>query len=270
MLFDTHCHPYLSEKKTQDTILENFFRDEKNLLNCIAIDIETSHTAIELSQKNARIFASIWIHPCSTLQFSWQEMSIKQALRSLFQSHWKHIIAIGETGLDFHWIDTLAGQFQKSKDEVRKIQETFFRMQIGLAKELSLPLVIHSRESNPEVFDILKEVSTPPYVFHCFSGNIDFAREILYHHPKAMFGIGWVLTFPKSTELREVVASLPLENIMIETDSPYLCPIPFRGKEENEPAFCKYVLEKIQELRGEDPQEIQQAIYENSKRFFGI
>lgn len=130
--------------------------------------------------------------------------------------------------------------------------------------------MIHSRESNEEVYEILAQEQAQNYVFHCYSGDWTLAQKILRQNPHAMFGFGGVLTFKKSLELQEVARNLPLANILLETDAPFLTPDPLRGKEENEPIFTRYVLKKLQELRDESPEDIEKAVYENGKRFFKV
>ncbi len=324
MLFDTHTHPYITFKKSPDTILENFFRDRDNLLVSIACDRETSLQSIKLAKKYSWVYATIGFHPCdlpysshSSLQsshntsldsplrgevelqeiatsfptkgkefktelscdtqsssqfFSLQERMGLQIdkLKDLYHQHERYIVAVWETGLDYYHLASIAEKTGLTEEQIKNIQKDYFRAQIRLAHELDLPFVIHARESNDDVLDILTEERAKNYVFHCYSEDRDFAHKVLKQNPEAMFWFWGTLTFKKSRDLQEVARTLPLSRILIETDAPFLTPEPLRGREENEPYFVSHVLTKLQELRSESPEEVKRAVYENGKRFYRI
>lgn len=276
MLFDTHVHPYIYFKKSGAENLQNFFNAWGKYLISVGCDIKSSLLSIELAQQYSGVYASIGFHPCDipmwaekTSLNSLLQGEMKQ-LRDLYTQQKKHIVAIGEIGLDYYHLATLSEKSWYSHSEIISWQKDFFRAQIRLAKELSLPFIIHSRESNEEVLEILEQENARNYVFHCYSGDWDLAQRILQQNPQAKFGFGWTLTFKKSTDLREVAQNLPLKHILIETDAPFLTPEPLRGKEENEPIFTKYVLDSLQDIRNEAPEEVENTIFENSKKFFWI
>ncbi|MCH8518709.1 TatD family hydrolase [Candidatus Gracilibacteria bacterium] len=277
MLFDTHTHPYITFKKSPETILGHFFGDDsKNTCISIACDIETSMKSIELARVYPNLKATVGFHPCDLPYTSLNsllsgEMKLQiNEVRSLYQKYKQHIIAIGETGLDYYHLAKISEKTGLREEEIKHIQETYFRAQIRLAHELELPFVIHSRESNSQVLEILRQENADNYVFHCYSGDWDFTQKVLEQNPQALFGFGGTLTFKKSHDLQEVAHKLPLKHIILETDSPFLTPEPMRGREENEPLFVSHVLTKLQELRDESPDEIEQAVFENAKRFYGM
>lgn len=270
MLFDTHVHPYITFKKSPEIILEHFFWDDpKNICISIACDIETSLKSIELAKKYKNIYATIGFHPCD---IDWYESleAAKLKLVDLYQKNKQHIVAIWETGLDYYHLTSISEKTWLSMSDIKQMQAVYFRTQIRLAGELKLPLVIHSRESNHDVLEILREEQASNYVFHCFSGDMQFIHKVLGQNPQAMFGFWWTLTFKKSLDLQEVARTLPLEHIILETDAPFLTPEPLRGREENEPLYVSYVLKKLQELRNEIPDEIKKTVYENGKKFYSI
>ena len=143
-------------------------------------------------------------------------------------------------------------------------------LKINLAKKLNLPIVIHNRDAKNDIFEILKEENFKNFVFHCFSENLDFAKKVLEFSPNAMISFSGILTFKNAIEIKETAKNIPLENILAETDSPYLTPMPFRWKEENEPIFTRYVIEEIAKLKNQDLEYISEKIFENSKKFFWI
>lgn len=282
MLFDTHAHPYLFwEKdvkntntrythKLQSQILNRFFWSTWKYMISIGCDEKTSKQSLELAWKYpGQIFASIWIHPCDIRYTHIQEKELS-FIYDLYKKYTQHIVAIWEIWLDYYWIPDIEKKTGLTKDTLKAIQKSYFREQINIAKKLSLPIVLHARESNADILEILKETQAKNFVFHCYSGDLAFALEILDYDPTALFGIGWVLTFKNSQTLQEVVKTIPLKNIIIETDCPFLTPEPFRWREQNEPLYISYVLKKIQELRGESPEEIERVVFENGKRFYRL
>lgn len=270
MLFDTHTHPYITFKKSPESILEHFFWDDpKNICISVGCDIKTSLQSIELAKKYPwNIYASIGYHPCD-IDYKYPGIPVAD-LRELYERNRKYIVAVWETGLDYYHLASISERTWLWEELVKDRQEIYFRSQISLARELELPFIIHSRESNSEVLQILKEENAHNYVFHCYSWDWKFAENILRQNPQAMFGLWGVLTFKKSQELHEVACKLPLKNILLETDAPFLTPEPLRGREENETLFVSYVLKKLQELRAESDEEIEKTVYENAKSFYRV
>ena len=169
----------------------------------------------------------------------------------------KKVVSIGEIGLDYYWDKSFIDE-----------QKDIFIKQVKLANELGLPIEIHDREAHKDVFDILVEYNkTSDVVFHCFSGSVEFARECLKQG--WYIALGGVVTFKNAVKTKEVAKDVPLDRLMLETDSPYLTPVPFRGK-ENQPAYVRYVADEIAKLKGIDVKEVIEATTKNAERVFGI
>ena len=258
MLYDTHCHPNLAKNKNKIEIINNFLEENpEGFLNIIWTDLEKSKNVIELSKKFDRTFCSIWIHPCDI-----SDLDIKNTinyLEKLYLENKEKIVAIWETGLDYYW--------EKDKKEEQK---KFFKAQIKLAEKYNLPVIIHNRESKEDIFQILEGTNFKNFIFHCYSEDIEYAQKLINFSPNCKISFSGIVTFKNAKEIQETAKNIPLKNILVETDSPYLTPTPHRWKQENEPAFTKYVLEKIIELRSENSEEIKKTIFENSLEVFGV
>jgi len=258
MLYDTHCHPNLAKNKNKTEIINNFLeQNPEGFLNIIGTDLEKSKNVIELSKKNNRTFCSIWIHPCDVYWLDLEKTI--NSLEKLYLENKEKIIAIWECGLDYYW--------EKDKKEEQKM---FFKAQIELAKKYNLSIIIHNRDSKDDVLDILKETDFKNFIFHCYSENLEYAQKLLAFAPNCKISFSGIVTFKNAKEIQETAKNMPLKNIVVETDSPYLTPTPFRWKEENEPSFTKYVLEKIIELREENSEIIKKQIFKNSLEIFNI
>jgi hydrolase, tatD family len=207
---------------------------------------------MDLINKYDNVYGMLGIHPSEVK--SWDDSFIEKIKNYAKNSK---IVAIGEIGLDYYW--------DKSFNDLQK--EVFIK-QIKLANELNLPIDIHDREAHKDTYDIIQEHNNgSKVIMHCFSGSVEFARECV----KAGFylGIGGVVTFKNAVKMKEVAKDIPLERILLETDAPYLTPVPFRGK-ENQPAYVKYVAEEIASLRGISVEEVAQITTENAKTVFNI
>ena len=258
MLYDTHCHPNLAKNKNKIEIINNFLEENpEGFLNIIWTDLEKSKNVIELSKKFDRAFCSIWIHPCDI-----SNLDIKNTIKNLeklYLENKEKIVAIWECWLDYYW--------EKDKKEEQK---KFFKAQIKLAEKYNLPIIIHNRESRDDIYKILEETNFKNFIFHCYSENLEYAQKLLKLSPNCKISFSGIVTFKNAKEIQETAKNIPLKNILVETDSPYLTPTPHRWKQENEPAFTKYVLEKIIELRDEEPKKIKKTIFENSLEMFWI
>lgn len=270
MLYDTHCHPYLAKEKTQENVLENFFSWWWSYLNTIAVDIESSRTSIHLSEQYEWVFATIWIHPTHSIEYIWKLDETMSALESLYELHKDNIVAIWECWLDYYWLESLVKKYELPEKDIIYTQMAFFRAHIKLAQKYNLPLIIHNRNASEDIFAILQTTWFTNFIFHCFSEDYNFAKKLIDFAPECKLWFGWVATFKNAHAVQEALSHIPLKNIIIETDSPYLTPIPHRGKQENEPIYTQYVLDKIIELRNESPRKVQKAIFENSKNCFWI
>ena len=260
-LTDTHCH--LDDAK---------FEEDRNLvirravdsgvvrMLCPGIDLESSRAAIAIAENYEEVYAAVGVHPNSGL--SWNGETLDQ-LREL--SEHPRVMAIGEIGLDYY------------RDRTpRYVQEQIFNYQLELAKERELPVVIHNRESTKDVLrmlsiwhDKLVEINSVlvrrPGVLHSYSGNIEDAEQVT--KIGFYFGFTGPVTFKKAERIREVAASVDVERILIETDSPYLSPHPNRGK-RNEPMQVKLIANKLAEVRNMQSEVLIQRTFDNAERLF--
>ena len=253
MFFDTHAH-YDSHKFDSDRMemLASMPENNVSLIVNPGCDIVTSRTAVSLADRFPFVYAAIGWHPSDLIDGGWNEGSIDE-LRQLAK-HPK-VVAIGEIGLDYYWDKTYI-----------ELQHKALRAQMDLALELGLPVIIHDREAHGDILEIAKEYDIPG-VFHCYSGSPEMAKELLKR--------GWYLgfdgpiTYKNNRKQLEVLEVTPLDRILIETDSPYLTPEPFRGK-RNDSAKLQYIAAKIGEVKGISMEEAAAATMENGRRLFRI
>ena len=253
MLFDTHAH-YDDEAFDADREALLAAMPEKNvgLIVNPGCTVETSQQAVALAEQFPYVYAAVGIHPENCGDFTDEDIAV---LRQLAQ-HDK-VVAIGEIGLDYYW----------EENPPRDWQQMVLRKQMALAEELKLPVIIHDRDAHADTLTIVKEFPQVRGVFHCYSGSVEDARTLLK--------MGWMLsfngaiTFKNARKAPEVIAEVPMERIMIETDSPYLTPVPYRGK-RNDSGYVHLVAEKIAEIKGMTAREVEEITFENGKRFFGI
>ena len=266
MLYDTHCHPYLQKDKSKTDILKTFNdQNPEGFLNSIWTNLETSLEAIKEAKENNFVRASIWIHP-SDVHWLNLEKSIG-TLEKLYLENKEYIVAIWECGLDYYRLPPRCNNDLKVEN-IKKLQKDFFIAQIKLAQKYSLPVVIHNRESKEDIFDIIKETGLENFVFHCYSEDLEYAQKLLDFSPNCKISFSWIVTFNNAKDVQQTAINIPLKNILVETDSPYLTPTPHRGKQENEPAFSKHTIEKIIEMRNESPEIIKKQIFKNSIETF--
>ncbi len=265
MLFDTHCHTYLSKEKSELDILDKI-KENKNLyITNIWVDLETSQHCIDISSKYDFAYATVWVHPCDIHKYPDIDNFIKK-LEILTKN--KKVVAIWECGLDYYRIPPRL-ECNMEIESIKSLQKEFFIAQINLAKKLNLPLVIHNREAWDDIFEILQKTDFKNFIMHCYSEDLEYAQKLLDFAPNCMISFSWILTFNSAKNVQETASKIPLKNILIETDSPYLAPTPFRGQ-ENYPYQVEKVFEKLCSLRSENKEEIQKVVWENSLRVFGI
>ena len=281
MIYDTHCHPYLAKNKTTQEILERF-QNSGSFLNSIWVDIASSLTSVELSKQHDFIFSSVWIHPCDITDLDLAETILK--LENIYLENKDNIVAIWETGLDYYWMkkdsDKLVKDIedrekaqeikQKYIKQKKELQKLFFKAQIELARSYQLPIIIHNRDSREDVLSILKETNCKNFIFHCYSEDLAYARELIAFAPDCKISFSGIVTFKNAADIQDTAANIALSNIIIETDSPYLTPEPHRWRQENEPAFVEHILDKIIALRPESPELIKKQIFQNSLEIFKI
>lgn len=253
MLFDTHAH-FDDEQfdNDRDDVLSSLSSyGVTNIVN-VGADLKGSEASVKLAEKYPFVYATVGVHPSETENMSEQDI---QTLKEL-ASHPK-VRAIGEIGLDYHYTDNAPPE----------VQRKWFIRQLELAKELDMPVVIHDRDSKGECLEILKKMNISNGVVHCFSGSAETAQEIL--KLGMMISFTGVLTFKNARRAVEACASIPIERIMIETDTPYMSPEPHRG-ERNFSGYVEFVARKIAEIKNMSFEDIAKITTENAKRFYGI
>jgi len=248
---ETHTHLDLIKRNAQDVVKEAADKGVTKMIT-IGIDLESSKIALEFASRFEGVYAAIGFHPHESKFLD--EENLKE-LEKLAKKD--KMVAIGETGLDYYW-----------KHSNLACQIEAFRKQINLAVKLNLPLIIHDREAHQDTMKILvEEAKGLKIVLHCFSGDLGMAKVCIERG--YYLGIGGVVTFNNAQKLRTIVEEVSLENLVLETDSPYLAPHPFRGK-PNEPKYIPLIAERIAELRGVSVKEVAERTSANSKEIFGI
>lgn len=250
-LVDTHCH--LNHKDFNDDREDIFKEIEENMEFVVNIgyDLSSSRKSVEYAEKYKNVYATVGLHP-TDIGDEWNPI-VENALLEMGKN--EKVVAIGEIGLDYHWM---------TKNE--SVQKQWFREQMEIARKLNKPVVIHTREATEDTVKILKEFPDLHGIVHCYPGSYEIAMEVIGNY---YFGIGGVLTFKNSKKMVEVVKKLPLERLVIETDAPYLTPEPFRGK-RNLPEYVKYVVEKIAEIKGVSAEEVAKITNQNAKEVYKI
>ena len=254
MIIDTHSHIYLPEFDSDRT--EMLARAENERIELIlmpAIDDQTHSAMLKTEQDfDGKCLSMMGLHPCSVKEGYKQELKI---VREYFSK--RRFVAVGETGLDFYWDRTFTREQYES-----------FQIQIELALQYDIPVVIHSRNSIDECIKVISENQKGSLkgVFHCFSGSIEQANQIV--DLGFYLGIGGVITF-KNSGLDKVMVDIDMKNVVLETDAPYLAPVPFRGK-RNECNYLKYVVEKLSEVKNVSREEIENITTNNATKLFSV
>ena len=252
-IFDTHAH-YDADRfdSDRDALLSAMPGVGVGLVLDPGCDLPSSRAAAELAERYPHVYAAVGIHPENCGDFVPEHMD---ALRQLARE--PKVVAIGEIGLDYYW----------PENPPRDFQQQVFRAQLELALELNLPVIIHDREAHGDSLAIVKEYPALRGVFHCYSGSVEMARELL--------ALGWYLgfdgpvTYKNARKTVEVAEMVPLDRILIETDSPYMSPVPLRGK-RNDSRNVFYIAEKLAQIKGMTTEELARLTMENGKSLFGI
>lgn len=253
MLFDTHAH-YDDERFDEDreALLNAMPEKGVGLIVNPGCDLASSRTAVDMAQKYDFLYAAVGIHPENCGDFA---PAMMDGLRALAKA--PKVVAIGEIGLDYYW----------AENPPRELQQQVLCSQLALARELRLPVIFHDRDAHGDSLAIVKEFPDVTGVFHCFSGSPEMAQELL--------GMGWYLgfdgpvTYKNARRAPEVAAVTPLDRMLIETDSPYMTPVPYRGQ-RNDSSYVRLVAEKLAEWKDIAPEELEHATLENGKRLFRI
>ena len=253
MIFDTHAHYDASAfNKDRDELLSSLPRRGVGLVVDAGCTVESSRAAVALAERYPHVWAAVGIHPEDCAGASEADF---QAIRALAE-HPK-AVAIGEIGLDYYW----------EQNPPREFQQTVFRRQLALARELDMPVIVHDREAHGDSLAIVKEFPEVRGVFHCYSGSPEMAAELVK--------LGWYLgfdgpvTYKNARRALEAVDVTPLDRIVVETDSPYMSPVPNRGK-RNDSTNLPYVVEKLAERKGVSPEEMERIVWENGLRLFRL
>lgn len=263
MLFDTHVHTFLDPLASRESeLLTDMKRHDIRYATEVAIDLTSSKRTIELAHAYESYYATVGCHPVEGQDLTDDQIeTLVREIDTLATD--SRVVAIGEIGLDYYHLTT--------GEETRQIatQKKVFIAMAGLAKKHDLSVVIHTRHATQDTLDILAELGLKKFVIHCFSDTPEFASAISTLSKDAYFGFTGIVTFPKAEAIRHVASMVSLDRILIETDCPFLAPQAVRGT-INTPANVRYVLEAIQNLRTEDRTEVEDRIFANSLRFYGI
>lgn len=247
MIIDTHCHVIDLEYDNIDEII-NRFKD--NIMIISGYDSISNRNVVDIVKKYKNVYGTLGFHPSEVDKFSEEEFNyIKNNINN------SKIVGIGEIGLDYHY---------GSNDKEKQIK--MFKSLLDLAQSENISVVIHTRDAAQDTMNILKNYKLNVDI-HCFGYSLEIAKECIKRGYR--LGIGGVLTFKNSKKLVEIVSNIPIENILLETDSPYLTPEPFRGK-KNEPFYLSYVIDKISEIKKISIDEVKKITTKNAKEQFDL
>ena len=272
MIFDTHAH-YDDDAFDADReeLLSGLSSHNIGYVVNIGVDIPSCKSTLQLAEKYDWIYAAIGFHPSDTKgmpdeNLDWLHAHVftdpasDNASEGSLPVKNKKVVAIGEIGLDYHWSES---------EEENRSQQRWFRRQIALAKDVSLPIVVHSREAAADTMTIIKEENAAEVggIIHCYSGSAEQARQ--YVDMGFYIGVGGVITFKNARRLIETVESIPLASIVLETDCPYLAPEPHRGK-RNDSSLLPLVVDRVAEIKGIAPDEVIDITTENAKKVYKL
>lgn len=252
MYFDSHAH-YDDERFDEDraVLLEQLRENSVDYIVNVAADMKSCYSSLALAEQYSFIFSSVGVHPHDVENMTEEDIA---TLKKLAQQ--PKVVAIGEIGLDYFY-----------DNSPRDAQRKWFKRQLELAKTLDLPVIIHSRDASEETYQIIMESGVKEGVIHCFSGSYELARE--YVKKGFYIGVGGSLTFKNAKKTVKVVEGIGLEHILIETDCPYLTPVPHRGT-RNDSSYLKYVVQKIAEIKGVTEEMVAETTYQNAQKLFRI
>lgn len=254
MLFDTHAHYDDAQfDEDRESLLASLPQADVGLVLNPGCTVASSRRAVALAQAFPHVYAAVGIHPEECGDFAPEHI---EQLRQLALENSK-VVAIGEVGLDYYW----------PENPPRPLQQEVLRRQMALAQELGLPVILHDREAHADSMAIMREFPEVRGVFHCFSGSVEMARELVERGWYLSFG--GAITFKNARRAPEVVRAIPIERLLIETDAPYMTPVPHRGK-RNDSRYVALVAEKLSQLLERSPQELARISWDNGCRLFAI
>ena len=253
MIFDTHAH-YDSGAFNADReeLLASMPSKGVGLILDPGCEERSSRAALALAEKYSFVYAAVGVHP---EDMEGMTSDTLETIRRLARH--EKCVAIGEIGLDYYWDDTHKAE-----------QKELFAAQLALAEELDLPVIVHDREAHADCLEITGSFPKARGVFHCFSGSAEMAKELL-RRGNWYLGFDGPVTYKNARKALEVLEIVPPERILVETDSPYMSPVPLRGK-RNDSSNLVYIIQNIAEIKGMTPQEVERITWENGKRLFGI
>ena len=254
MIFETHAH-YDDDRfnEDRDELLQRLPEEGVGVVINSGASVESTRDTIRLAKEYDHVYAAVGVHPTHIEEL---DESFMDWMRE--QTNWEKTVAIGEIGLDYYW---------KKEPEVQEKQRYWFGRQMELARETNLPIIVHSRDAAADTMQVMKEHHAEELkgIIHCFSYSKEMALE--YVKMGYYIGIGGVITFKNAKKLVEVVEAIPLERIVLETDCPYLTPEPYRGKRNNS-LYLTYVRDKIAEIKGVSPEEVERITEANARTVF--
>ncbi|MDO5349519.1 MAG: TatD family hydrolase [Lachnospiraceae bacterium] len=254
MIFDTHAH-YDDDAFDQDreAVLNALQEAGIGAVVNVGASLESTERTLKLTEEYPFIYGAVGVHPSDSKDLTEEDIQWLEGLTNRDK-----VVAVGEIGLDYYW-----------EDPDHEIQKKWFVRQLALARKVKLPVIIHSRDAAKDTLDIMKAERSQEIggVIHCFSYGKEMARE--YLDMGFFLGIGGVVTFQNGKKLKEVVEYAPLEQLVLETDCPYLAPVPNRGK-RNSSLNLPYVVEGIAALKGITPQQVMEVTWENAKRLYRL
>ena len=251
MYFDSHAH--LDDAHfdgDRAAILDDLKNHGVTMVMNVGCDLPSSERSVRLAEQYPFLYAAVGSHPDDADHV---DGALLARYRALCAS--PRVRAIGEIGLDYHY-----------EDVPRTQQRVAFEKQLSLAEELDLPVIVHDREAHADMYELLRKYR-PRGVLHCYSGSAEMARQ--YLTMGCYFSIAGPVTYKNAKKAPEIIAAIPLDHMCIETDAPYLTPMPFRGR-RNDPSYVRYTAMKIAELKGISLEEVARATCETAKRFYGI
>lgn len=254
MIFDTHAH-YNDQAFEEDRkeLIESLPLNGIGLAVNVGADLESTSASIQLAEAYSHVYASAGVHPSDTGELNEENFAWLKN-----QTGHKKVVAVGEIGLDYYW-----------DEPERSVQKKWFERQMELARETKLPVIIHSRDAAKDTLDMMKGLHAEEIggVIHCFSYGTDMAREFL--NMGFYLGIGGVLTFKNAKKLKEVAEYTPIDRIVLETDCPYMAPVPNRGK-RNSSLNLPYVAEELAAIKGLSREKIEEITFENGLKLYRI
>lgn len=252
-MIDTHCHLNIAPlfERTNE-VLDAAEQQGVSKMVVIGIDIPSSEIAIQLAETYPQIYAAVGIHPndCAKAPDNWENHILDMLAHP-------RVVAVGETGLDYYW-----------DDAPPDLQKIFFRDHLDLALATGKPAIIHNRDADQDILQQVLEHGNTKGVFHCWPAGWDIAKPLLdkgYH-----ISFTGTVTFKKNEPVQDVATLMPLDRLMLETDSPFLTPVPHRGKRPNEPKYLPYIATKIAELRNRSVEDIEISTSQTANAFFGF